>query len=252
MLVEVETGPVAHIRLNRPEKLNAANGEMLRDIREALLALDADEQCRAIVVSGAGRSFCAGRDLKDVGQFHGRTVDEVVRGMREVGDVFGVFEQLRTLTLCAVQGHALGLGCAIALLCDLTVADETAQFALTEAKRGIAAFGPLPGLLRAVPYKVALDMALTGMSIDAKRAYDLGLVSRLTAPGDALSTATDVAQSVAAIDTAYLIDTKSAVALVSSLPPSQAQEQLTRLAALHHLRGGASSGLDAFLVRKQS
>jgi crotonobetainyl-CoA hydratase len=148
-----------------------------------------------MVVTGAGHSFCAGADLKEVAA--GRDVGPI--GHPEWGFAGIVRHFLPIPMICAVNGHARGGGTEIVLASDLAVIDADATLGLPEVTRGLfAAAGGVLRLQRQVPMKLAMEMALTGEPVDAETAHRWGLVNRVAAPGGALAAALDLAERVAA------------------------------------------------------
>src|SRR5690606_29262057 len=179
VLVEESDG-VAVITINRPKARNAVNGAVARGIAEALDALDDRPEVSAYVLTGAGGPFCAGMDLKGF-----LTGDMPVVEGRGFG---GMTESPpKKPVVAAVAGYALAGGFELALACDLIVASAEAKFGLPEPKRGlVAAAGGVMRLPRRIPYHVAMEIALTGDHYPAARLYELGLVNRVTEPGQAL------------------------------------------------------------------
>lgn len=182
---------VLQLTLNRPDSRNAINLEMAVAIAAALDELDGDDGLAAGVLSGAGKGFCAGMDLKDF----------LVNGEPLVaGRGFaGIVERPpRKPLLVAIEGFALGGGLEIALSCDLIVAAADARLGLPEVKRSlVASGGGLLRLAKRVPYPVAMEIALTGEPLSVERLYDVGLVNRVTAPGEALAEALALAAAIA-------------------------------------------------------
>jgi enoyl-CoA hydratase len=190
--VLVETrGPVLIVTLNRPAVRNAIDQRTAHHIAAAMDRLDGDAQLRAAVLTGAGGTFCAGMDLKAFAR--GERPRLQGRGFAGL-----VEAPPRKPMIAAVEGYALAGGCEIALSCDLIVAADNARFGIPEAKRGlIASGGGLLRLPRRLPYHMAMEMALTGDPVRADRAHALGLVSRLTPPGQALAVALELAVTIA-------------------------------------------------------
>jgi enoyl-CoA hydratase/carnithine racemase len=183
------------VTLNRPEALNAVNAAMSSALGRALERADADPGIRAVVLCGNGRAFCAGVDLKELAA--GRSVHDPEHP--EWGFAGIVRHEIATPVIAAVHGYALGGGTEIALAADLAVADTTARFGLPEVTRGVVAgAGGMLRLPRQIPLKVALELGLTGMPISAERAYSLGLVNRVVAPGTALDEALLLARQIGA------------------------------------------------------
>jgi enoyl-CoA hydratase len=179
------------IMLNRPEQRNAVNGAVAEGVAAALEQLDADEELAVGVLTGAGKGFCAGMDLK-----------AFVTGERPwVGDrgFAGITQRAaQTPLIAAVEGFAVAGGLEVALACDLIVAARGAKLGIPEVKRGlVAAGGALLRLPDRIPYHAAMEMALTGDPVPAERAYELGLVNRLADPGGALDAALELADAVA-------------------------------------------------------
>ena len=186
-------GPVAIVTLSRPEALNALNAEMLADLCEALEVLDADPQVRAIVLTGSGRAFAAGADIKVLAEYSSL---DVLRANTQ-----SYWQRLRNLNkplIAAVNGYAYGGGCELALQCDLIVASETASFAQPEIKLGIMpGAGGTQRLARAIgPYR-AMEMILLGEPLTALDAYAYGLVNRLVSPERCVDKALELARQIA-------------------------------------------------------
>lgn len=188
-------GHIGIVTLNRPHALNAVNAELSAGAGNALAGADADPEVRAIVITGAGRAFCAGADLKEIAQR--RRIDAPEHP--EWGFAGIVRHWVATPTIAAVNGFAFGGGTEIVLACDLAVADEKAELGLPEVKRGLlAAAGGVIRLPRVVPVKIALEIGLTGRPVPAGEAAQLGLVNRVAPEGKALEVALELAEAIAA------------------------------------------------------
>jgi enoyl-CoA hydratase len=183
-------GRVLVITLNRPEARNAVNLALAEGVAAALDELDADDSLTVGVLTGAGRGFSAGMDLK-----------AFVRGESPyVGDrgFAGITQRASEKPLiAAIEGFAVAGGLEVALSCDLLVAARDAKLGIPEVKRSlVAAGGALLRLPRRIPYHVAMELALTGDPISAERAYEVGLVNRICESGQALETALGLAAAV--------------------------------------------------------
>jgi enoyl-CoA hydratase len=203
------------ITINRPEQRNAVNAAVAAGIAGALDELDADTGLSVGVLFGAGKGFCAGMDLK-----------AFVTGERPFfpGRGFaGITQRSADKPLiAAVEGFALAGGLEVALACDLIVAARGARLGIPEVKRALfAAGGGLLRLPRALPRNVAMEMALTGDPIEAERAHELGLVNRLAEPGDALTVALELAETIAANGPLALAATKRILAESVDWPDSE-------------------------------
>lgn len=190
VLVE-RIGAVQVITINRPAVKNALNASVARHIAYAVDELARTAALRVGVLTGAGGSFSAGMDLKAYAAGHTPEIDG--RGLAGIAAA-----PAQKPLIAAVEGWALGGGFELTLLCDLVVAAESARFGLPEVSIGLVAGGGGAALLpRRIPPAVALEMLLTGEPIDAKRAYELGLVNRMAPNGDALPEALRLAEVIA-------------------------------------------------------
>src|ERR1700730_298840 len=178
------------ITINRPHAKNALNRAVAEGLRDAADELDADRQLRAAVLTGAGGVFSAGMDLKAF--LNGESPDFEGRGLCGITET-----PPRKPLLAAVEGWALAGGFELVLACDLVVASRTARFGLPEVRRSlVAAAGGALLLPRRLPLPLALELLLTGDPIDADRASQIGLVNRVVAEGEALTTAVDLALAI--------------------------------------------------------
>jgi len=191
VLVSIEDG-IQTITINRPEARNAMTLAAAQVIAAALDDLDRRDDLRIGILTGAGGTFCAGMDLK--GFLRGERPSIPGRGFGGL-----TLQPPRKPLIAAVEGYALAGGFEMVLACDMVVAAENAQFGVPEVKRGLAATaGGLLRLPRQLPYRIALELALTGDMFAAPRAHQYGLINRLTAPGEALAEARRLAQTIAA------------------------------------------------------
>jgi len=201
---------VASITLNRPERLNAMNATMLRELQLALDAAEADADVRAVVLSGAGASFCSGFDLKEQAEARPSGVAQWRPLLRRDFDAVMRFWHSPKPTIAAVRGAALAGGCELAVACDITVAAEDAIFGEPELRFGAGIVVLLLPWL--VGPKRAKQLLLTGEDrLDARRAEAIGLVNEVVATGSELARAFALAEGLAAIDTMALRQTKRAI-----------------------------------------
>ncbi|WP_416391653.1 enoyl-CoA hydratase-related protein [Alloalcanivorax xenomutans] len=211
---------IALVTLNRPQARNAVNGDVAQGLAAAVKATEADNDIRAVILQGSGDKvfcghrpwrppcgpsrvrrqkslpaiFCAGADLKEIsaGNAH-RLVT------KEGGFAGFVHAPRRKVWIAALNGLALAGGLEIALTCDLRVASPKVAFGLPEVKRGLVALaGGLYRLPRNLPRAIALELIATGNTLDARRAYDFGLVNRLVEADQVLDTARELAETIAA------------------------------------------------------
>jgi enoyl-CoA hydratase len=243
VLVE-RRGRVQLITINRPDQRNAVNAAVAEGIAAALDELDAESELAAGVLTGAGKGFCAGMDLK-----------AFVAGERPyVGDrgFAGITQRASVKPLiAAVEGFAVAGGLEVALSCDLIVASRGAKLGIPEVKRSlVAAGGALLRLPRVLPRNVAMELALTGEPIDAERGYELGLVNRLTEPGEAVLTAVGFAEAIAANGPLALTATKRILTESAGWPASEFFERQREIAEPVMASEDAREGARAFAERR--
>lgn len=189
VLIEVNEG-VIEVTINRPEARNAMTRAGAEAIAAAMDRLESETDLRCAILTGAGGTFCSGMDLK--GFLRG---EMPVAGDRGFGGLTSWSP--KKPVIAAVDGYALAGGMELALACDLIVAHRDAKFGIPEVKRGlVAAGGGVVQLPRLLPRPLAMELALTGDPITAQRAYDLGLVNRLT-DGPAIEGARALARTIA-------------------------------------------------------
>ncbi|WP_424216248.1 enoyl-CoA hydratase (plasmid) [Streptomyces sp. BI20] len=200
-------GRVAVLTLDRPEALNALDLRMMREVVTVAEELDRDPGIGCLVLTGSARAFAAGADIKEMRP----------RGYPDmyVDDWFSAWDrlgQVRTPTLAAVAGHALGGGCELAMLCDVLLAADTARFGQPEIRLGvIPGIGGSQRLTRAVGKAKAMELCLTGRTMDAQEAERAGLVSRIVPAEDLLTEALAVAGTIASMSKPVAMMTKEAV-----------------------------------------
>ncbi len=199
------------LTLNRPDKMNALNLALSEALVQAFEAADADAGVRALVLTGKGRAFCAGADLKEFSDEN--PADEPLAERRSLAmrRIYRMIPALGKPVVAAVNGFALGGGCALALTCDMALADEGAKLGYPELKYGMVAAGVMPSLVHQVGGRAAFDLMLTARTIDAAEALGLGMINRVVAAGDALKAAVEVAEIMAGYDSDAVAATKKMV-----------------------------------------
>jgi enoyl-CoA hydratase/carnithine racemase len=206
-----ELGPgVALLTMDRPDRLNALNRELVEDLHMALDDVAADKSVRVVVLTGAGRGFCAGLDLKEpmVGDGVPSSLDHQER-------IAGIMLKLHTLpqpVIAAVNGPAAGAGFSLALACDLRIASEAAFFAIAYGRIGASPDGGMTYFLpRVVGPSKALELALNDPNMDAKTALELGIVNEVVPPDELLPRAQAKAEKLAAKAPFYVRTAKALI-----------------------------------------
>ncbi|MEY8827586.1 enoyl-CoA hydratase [Sedimentitalea sp. XS_ASV28] len=184
-----DTGAVAHLTMNAPDRLNALSDEMIAALQAEFDALRDDSDVRAVVISGAGKAFCAGHDLKQMTA--GRQSED--GGRAYFADLFNrctaMMLSIRSLpqpVIAQVHGIATAAGCQLVATCDLAVAADDTRFGVNGVNIGLFCSTPMVALSRNIPRKQAFEMLTTGQFIEAPRAEELGLINR-SVPADRLA-----------------------------------------------------------------
>ena len=178
ILYSVE-GSIARITMNRPEKRNALNDELIAGLKEALRHADHNEEVRAVVLSGAGSDFCSGADLAALHKISTATLAENLEDARALMELFLLIREVRVPVISAVQGRALAGGCGLALACDMVLASRSARFGFPEVKIGFVPAMVMAILRRSTSAKRAFELLTLGTEIGAVEAATYGLVNRV-------------------------------------------------------------------------
>lgn len=247
-LVLVETrGRVGVLTLNRPEALNALNRALMEELVAKARDMDSTADIGAIVITGSERAFAAGADIAEMAE---RSAVDMYRT-----NWFAAWEDLtavRTPLVAAVAGHALGGGCELAMMCDVIVAADTARFGQPEINLGvIPGMGGSQRLTHAVGKALAMDMVLTGRTLDADEALRVGLVSRVV-PADRLAAeALAVGEAIAARSKMATMAAKEAVGAAFEQPLSQGLRYERRLFHSLFATEDQKEGMAAFLEKRE-
>ncbi len=202
VIVEKE-GPVLTVTLNRPEKKNCVNSEVMCRLFDAWVQLDEDSELRVAILTGNGDTFCAGMDLSEIpklrtGKPENEWMERVMSDERiSLGCWLKTYRPTKPVILAA-EGFARAGGTEILQGTDIRVAGESAMFGVTEVQRGLFPMaGSAVRLRRQIPYAIAAEMLLAGEDLPARRAYDLGLVNHVVPDGQALTKAREIAERIA-------------------------------------------------------
>jgi methylglutaconyl-CoA hydratase len=225
-LVTVERrGPAAWITLSRPDAANALSRALVNELGAVVARLAGDSSLRAAVVTGAGKTFCAGADLKERLEM---SPDEVRVFLEELGATLNALAALPCPTIAVLNGAAFGGGLELALACDIRIAAEGAAMGLVEARLGIIpGAGGTQRLSRIIGVARAKELILTGRRIDAEIARDLGLLARVVPAADLEAAAADLVDEIAACAPLALAQAKAAIdgGIALSLPGGLALEK---------------------------
>jgi enoyl-CoA hydratase/carnithine racemase len=247
-LIVETTEAITLIRLNRPQALNALNQQLADELTDALEAAEADEGVRVIVLTGSERAFAAGADIKEMAAKSYRDVfteDFITKNWETVA-------RCRKPVIAAVAGYALGGGCELAMMCDFVIAAENARFGQPEINLGVSpGAGGTQRLPRFVGKAKAMDMVLTGRTMDAAEAERAGLVSRIVPTAKLLEEAMAVARTIAALSPNAVMLTKEMVNAAFETPLSQGIKLERRLFHSLFAFEDQKEGMAAFMDKRK-
>ena len=248
---------IAVVTLNRPEKLNALSHELVDDIHRALDEIRANNECRVVVLTGAGRGFCSGLDLSSLAP--GAVADgttfprSAMRWQEHIADLTARIHRLRQPVIAAVNGAAYGGGFGIALACDIRIASDSARFCTQFIKLGLGGCDigvsyTLPRIIGAGP---AFDLILTARVVDVDEALRLGIVSRLSTNSSVVDDALEIAETLCGYGKFGLESTKQVMwANIDASSLEQALHVENRSQILASTDGEAQKAAAAFVSRK--
>ena len=243
VLAEVADG-IGIITINRPEARNAVNEAVARGVAAAIDEFDSRRDITSLILTGAGGTFCAGMDLK--GFLAG---DNSLAGGRGFGGI--THRPPAKPVIAAVEGYALAGGFEIVLSCDLVVASEAAMFGLPEVSRGlVAGAGGLFRLPRRIPYHLAMEIALTGARVPARRLEAAGLINRLVPAGEALAQARTLAAEIGRNAPLSLAATKRIMADSADWPLAEAFDRQDDIVRPVFTSADAMEGAAAFAEKR--
>ncbi len=248
-----DKGAVAHLTMNAPGRLNALSDEMLAALLAQFDTLAADRTIRAVILSGAGKAFCAGHDLKQMTA--ARAAPD--GGRAYFSDLFNrctqVMLRIQSLpqpVIAQVHGLATAAGCQLVATCDLAVAASDTRFGVNGVNIGLFCSTPMVALSRAIPRKQAFEMLTTGAFIDAPRAETLGLINRVVAPAD-LNDATDALANTLADKLASAVRIgKQAFYEQLQMPLEQAYAFTGDVIVSNMLDDDTAEGITAFIEKR--
>ncbi|MGB0681497.1 MAG: enoyl-CoA hydratase [Magnetovibrionaceae bacterium] len=242
-------GPVGLITLNRPKALNALNGQLIKELAQALDGFEADAEVGAVVITGSEKAFAAGADIKemkDQSYMDAYLADFITDGWEHV-------TTCRKPIIAAVAGYALGGGCEMAMMCDFILAADTAKFGQPEIT-----IGTLPGaggtqrLTRAVGKSKAMEMCLTGRLMDAEEAERAGLVARVVPADDLVEDAVKTATKIAQLSLPMVMMVKEAVDIAFETTLAQGVRFERRLFQSSFGTEDQKEGMNAFAEKREA
>lgn len=248
---EQHANGILQITLNRPEKLNALNNELLNELQRIITIAHDDKNIKALLVTGEGqKSFCAGADINRLAELN---APQALEFAEQGQTIFRALEQLGKPSLAAINGYAFGGGCELAMATTIRIASANAQFGQPEVKLGvIPGYGGTQRLARLIGKGRALDLCLTGRTIKAEEALAWGLISEITSLQDLLSRAQEILLGLIALAPLAL----TSVMKVIDAGYDLSLEDALHLEAIHFgylcASNDKNEGVNAFLQKRKA
>ena len=241
---------IARVTMNRPQKRNALNDELIEGLKHALLRANRDANVRVVILSGSGADFCSGADLEALRRISNATVNDNLADARSLMELFALIRQLRLPVIAAVKGKALAGGCGLALACDMVIAESAARFGFPEVKIGFVAAMVLAILRRNVSEKKAFELIALGETISANEAASLKLINLVSEDETFESTVTACAEKFAQLSSGALSLSKSLLYKTDDLPFDAALESGADLNVIARMSEDVRAGVEKFLARR--
>ncbi len=241
-----QKGRIAEVTLNRPDSLNALNSEVMAEVAEVFKTIDKTDSIAVSILTGAGRAFAAGADIKEM-------QPKSFNDMFELNFFAGWdrFAACRKPVIAAVNGFALGGGCELALMCDIVLVSDKAKFGQPEIKLGVTpGMGGSQRLTKAVGKAKAMDMILTGRMVEAEEAEQCGMASRVVPHDDLMTVAVEVAETIASYSITSLMAAKEMVAASLELSTAEGIRFERRLFHALFSTNDQKEGMQAFIEKR--
>ncbi|HEX3585245.1 MAG TPA: enoyl-CoA hydratase-related protein [Candidatus Angelobacter sp.] len=249
IIYEMREG-VARITMNRPDKRNALDGELVGELKAAFGASASDDACRVVLLTGAGTDFCSGADLANMEKTAQNSVLENMADARATADLFLMMRNHSRPVIAAVQGRALAGGCGIATACDIILAAQSAQFGYPEVNIGFVPAMVMAILRRSVSEKAAFELVVTGETVSAARAHELGLVHRVFADEEFSSEVEAYAAKLAAKSASAIMLSKRLLYNMDSMSFEAALQAGVEINAIARQTEDCRKGVEKFLRKK--
>jgi methylglutaconyl-CoA hydratase len=239
---------VATITLNRPEKRNALNGEVVKELIDAFITAGASDAVKVIILAANGEAFCAGADLEYLQQLQLNSYEENLADSRQLMQLMQLIYAHDKVVIARIEGHAIAGGCGLATVCDFSYAVPTAKFGYTEVKIGFIPALVSVFLVRKIGEGRARELLLTGKLVSAKRAYEFGLITKIVGADEIQVEVDALAKELCNDASANSLKlTKLLVANALDLPLQAALEEAARHNALTREHPDCRQGIQAFL-----
>jgi methylglutaconyl-CoA hydratase len=240
---------IARVTLNRPDKRNALDAEIVSEIKAALGEAAGDESVRVVLITGAGKDFCSGADLAALQQISTATVMENVADARNLGELFLQMRKHPRPIIAAVRGRALAGGCGIATACDIVLAAESAQFGYPEVNIGFIPAMVMAILRRSVSEKRAFELITRGEILSAQTACDIGMINRVFGDDEFTAKVEEYIEQMATKSASAVSLSKNLLYHMDAMSFETALEAGVQLNAITRMTEDCKRGVERFLKK---
>ena len=248
-LVISEGGPVRFVTLNRPDKRNALNEELIDSLKVAFKTAEEDESVRVIVIRGAGGDFCSGADLASIKKLADSTYEDNLSDARSLMELYSMIRHLPVPVIAAVHGRALAGGAGLATACDIVLAARSSRFGYPEVRLGFVPAMVMAILRRNLGEKIAFELSTLGFEFTAERAHEIGLVNRVLDDSIFETEVQQYADSYSALSRSAIMATKKLLYRIDDLDFDEAILAGAEVNAQIRMSKDCRDGIARFLKR---
>lgn len=250
VLLTKKSGSTLVIALNRPEKRNALNDELISALKSAIAKAADDEGVRAIVIRGEGDDFCSGADLSALQKIAESDIVENLKDAESLMELFVAIRKIEKPVIAAVHGRALAGGCGLATACDIVLASESARFGYPEVKIGFVPAMVMAILRRNLGEKLSFEMLTRGFDFSAEDAFDMGLINKVLDEKGFAGAVMDYAGEYSEVSASAVALSKRLLYSIDGLDFEQAMRSGAEINAIARMTDDCREGISKFLSRK--
>ncbi|MCO6511488.1 MAG: enoyl-CoA hydratase/isomerase family protein [Aridibacter famidurans] len=250
VLLTKQTGSTLVIALNRPEKRNALNDELVSALKSAIAAASEDDSVRAIVIRGEGKDFCSGADLSALQKIADSDILENLADAESLMELFVDLRKIEKPVIAAVHGRALAGGCGLATACDIVLAAESARFGYPEVKIGFVPAMVMAILRRNLGEKLSFELITRGFDFSAEDAFDMGLINKVLDDEGFAGAVLEYAEGYAEVSASAVALSKRLLYSIDGLDFEQALRSGAEINAIARMTKDCQDGIARFLDKK--
>lgn len=249
LLIE-KRGPVLYLSLNRPEKRNALNDELITALKSAMSSAAHDDEVRSVVIRGEGNDFCSGADLSALQKIADSDILENLADAESLMDLFVALRKIEKPVIAAVHGRALAGGCGLATACDIVLAAENARFGYPEVKIGFVPAMVMAILRRNLGEKLSFELITRGFDFSAEDAFDMGLINKVLDDEGFDEAVSEYAEGYADVSASAVALSKRLLYSIDGLDFEQALRSGAEINSIARMTDDCRAGIERFLSRK--